>query len=113
MKQRLKMLFLILLGNTLLAFSICAFAVPQDFMLGGVTGIGLIVQELVPVRLSVVAGAANVALFLLGWVFLGKKFAMTSLLSTLLYPLIMAASSGLSSFLYSPGTISICAEAKA
>ena len=45
MKQRLKMLFLILLGNTLLAFSICAFAVPHDFMLGGVTGIGLIVQE--------------------------------------------------------------------
>ena len=89
MKRRLKMLFLILLGNAMLAFSVCAFVVPQNFMLGGVTGIGLIVQEFLPVRLSVVAAVANVALFLLGWVFLGKKFAMTSLLSTLLYPLIM------------------------
>lgn len=44
MKQRLKMLISVLLGNTLLAFSICTFVVPYDFMLGGVTGIGLIVQ---------------------------------------------------------------------
>ena len=59
-------------------------------MLGGVTGIGLIVQEFLPVRLSIVAGIANVLLFALGWAFLGKKFAMTSLLSTILYPAIMA-----------------------
>ena len=51
MKRRLKMLFLILLGNAMLAFSVCAFVVPQNFMLGGVTGIGLIVQEFLPVRL--------------------------------------------------------------
>ena len=90
MGQRMKTLFFILLGNILLAFSICTFVVPYDFMLGGVTGIGLIVQEFAPVRLSIVAGIANVLLFALGWVFLGKKFAMTSLLSTILYPVIMA-----------------------
>ncbi len=90
MKKKLTMLLSVLLGNTLLAFSICAFVVPYDFMLGGVTGIGLIVQEFFPVRLSVVAGAANALLFALGWAFLGKQFAMTSLLSTILYPAIMA-----------------------
>lgn len=90
MRQRMKTLLFVLFGNAMLAFSICAFVVPYDFMLGGVTGIGLIVQEFAPVRLSIVAGIANMLLFALGWVFLGKKFAMTSLLSTILYPVIMA-----------------------
>ena len=34
MKQNLKVLIYTLLGNTMLAFAVCAFIVPQDFMLG-------------------------------------------------------------------------------
>ena len=34
MKQNLKLLIYTLLGNTMLAFAVCAFIVPQDFMLG-------------------------------------------------------------------------------
>ena len=91
MKQKLKFFLSILLGNGLLAFAICAFVVPNGFMLGGATGIALSVQYFYPdLPLSVLSAVINGILFLLGWVFLGKKFAGASLLSTVLYPIFVA-----------------------
>mgnify|MGYP003449809903 FL=1 len=89
MKQHLKLLTYTLLGNTMLAFAVCAFIVPQDFMLGGSSGIALSVQCFAPIRLSVISAITNVILFSLGWGFLGWKFAANSLLSTIVYPIIM------------------------
>lgn len=90
MKQRLKMLLLIVLGNTMLAFSICAFILPNNLMLGGSSGIALTIQYFIPLRLSLISGLVNGLLFLVGWAFLGWQFAATSLTSTIIYPLIMA-----------------------
>ena len=90
MKSYLKMLPYILLGNALIAFSVCAFVVPHNLMLGGSTGIALTIQHWLPLRLSVISGATNLLLFLLGYFFLGKQFAASSLLSTLIYPLILS-----------------------
>ncbi|MBR7177899.1 MAG: YitT family protein [Oscillospiraceae bacterium] len=89
MKQNLKVLVYTLLGNTMLAFAVCAFIVPQDFMLGGSSGIALTVQCFLPIRLSVISAISNVSLFCLGWAFMGWKFAANSLLSTVVYPIIM------------------------
>ena len=80
MKQQLKILLYTLLGNTMLAFAVCAFIVPQDFMLGGSSGIALTTQYFLPVRLSVITAVTNVSLFCLGWAFMGWKFAANSLL---------------------------------
>ena len=89
MKQQLKVLLYTLAGNTMLAFAVCAFIVPQEFMLGGSSGVALTIQEFLPVRLSVITAITNVSLFALGWGFLGWKFAANSLLSTIVYPIIM------------------------
>lgn len=90
MKQSLKVILSVLLGNTLLAFAICAFVVPNGIILGGANGIALFIQLFLPnLRLSVIAAVVNAALFILGWVFLGWKFAATSLMSTLIYPIIL------------------------
>ena len=89
MKQHLTLLIYTLLGNTMLAFAVCAFIVPQNFMLGGSSGIALSVQCFAPIRLSVISAITNIILFSLGWGFLGWKFAANSLLSTIVYPIIM------------------------
>ena len=90
MKQSLKVLLTIILGNAMLAFAICAFVVPYDIMLGGSNGIALAIQHFIPVRLSVISACVNVSLFFLGLAFLGWKFAATSLASTIIYPLVLA-----------------------
>lgn len=91
MKGKLKILISILLGNALLAFAICAFVVPNGFMLGGSTGIALAVQHIAPgVPLSVSTAVINAVLFVLGWVCMGRQFAGASALSTAVYPIFMA-----------------------
>ena len=90
MKQKLNFVLSVIIGNVLLAFSICAFVVPNDIMLGGSNGIALFLQQFIPVRLSILAAIINIALFLLGFIFMGWKFAATSLMSTIIYPLILA-----------------------
>lgn len=90
MKQQLRRLPQILIGNTLLAFAICAFVVPNGFMMGGSNGIALFLQNFIPLPLSVLNAILNIALFLVGLLCMGKAFAATSLLSTIIYPIIMA-----------------------
>lgn len=90
MKQYLKLFSSIVVGNALLAFSICALVIPNGIMLGGSTGIALTIQQFLPIRLSIISAVVNIMLFLLGWACLGWKFAATSLLSTILFPMILA-----------------------
>lgn len=91
MREKVKVLGSILLGNALLAFAICAFVVPNGFMLGGSTGIALALQHYLPqLPLSVLSAVINGVLFILGWVCLGKQFAAASLLSTVIYPVFIA-----------------------
>ena len=91
MKQNLKLIVSVLIGNFLLAFCVCAFVIPNDIMLGGASGIALFIQMFLPgIRLSVISAVVNLSLFALGWAFLGWKFAATSLASTIVYPLMLA-----------------------
>ncbi len=90
MKEKLKVFLSVILGNVMLAFAVCAFVVPNDIMLGGGNGIALAIQAYLPIRLSIITAVVNVTLFLLGLVFMGWQFAATSLLSTIVYPLILA-----------------------
>lgn len=90
MKKKAEFLLSVIIGNALLAFSVCAFVVPNDIMLGGSNGIALFIQQFIPVRLSMISAVVNALLFLLGLIFMGWKFAATSLLSTIIYPMILA-----------------------
>ena len=80
----------VVLGNLLLAAAVMLFISPHGIILGGSTGIGLIVTHFISVRLSVVVLIANLIFFVVGYLCLGKKFALTTLASTLLYPAMMA-----------------------
>lgn len=90
MKQHLKLLVSVIIGNTLMAFAICAFVIPNNFMLGGSTGISLVLQRFIPLRLSVFTAIINGALFFLGLAFMGRQFAAAAIVSTIYYPIIMA-----------------------
>ena len=90
LKQNLRLIVSVIVGNAMLAFAVCAFVIPNDIMLGGSSGIALFIQQFIPLRLSIISAVVNVALFLLGWACLGWQFAATSLASTIVYPLILA-----------------------
>lgn len=90
MKKKLFAILSILAGNALLAFAVCAFIVPNEFMMGGSNGVALALHTFIPLPLSALNAIINGSLFFLGWAFLGKKFAAGTLLSTIAYPIFMA-----------------------
>ncbi len=79
----------VLLGNICNALAVAAFVVPNGILMGGATGIGLSIDHFFSVDLSIAVFVINVGLFLLGAAALGKRFALTTLASSVLYPLLL------------------------
>lgn len=86
-KKQLEMISSIIAGNGLIAFSVAAFFSPHGVIMGGVTGMALAVSHYLPIGLPVVVFGFNVCLFLLGAVVMGKKFAISTIASTFIYPI--------------------------
>lgn len=79
----------VLCGNVIIAFSIAAFLEPTGIISGGTTGVGLFVQEFTGLPVSVTFAVVNVVCFFLGLFFLGREFAMSTLLSSVIFPFIL------------------------
>ena len=85
----LKKIFFVLLGNTIYCAGIVAFVLPTGLVTGGTTGLGLIVNHYFGVPIELFAAIFNTVMFLLAVVLLGKAFALTSLISTFYFPVIL------------------------
>ena len=85
----LKNLFLIMAGNTTYALGIVIFLLPNGMITGGTTGLGLAMEHYFGVQLSLFVLLFNTLMFVLGAVILGKKFALTTLVSSFYYPVIL------------------------
>lgn len=80
---------LIVLGNAVYAAGVVLFILPSGLITGGTTGIALIVNHFTGMRISVFVGVFNAVMFALGYLVLGRKFAMSTLVSTVSYPLML------------------------
>ena len=80
----------ILLGNALLAFIVAAFIIPNNIVMGGTTGIAIVINRFFPVSTALVVFVLNTVLLFIGLAVIGKKLFFTSIASTLLYPALLA-----------------------
>jgi len=77
----------LIVGNLLLAFLVAAFIMPFGIVMGGTTGIGIVLGNLFPsLDVALVVLALNMVLLLVGLAVLGKKFFLTTVTSSLMYP---------------------------
>ena len=79
----------VLIGNALLAFSVAAFVIPHDIIMGGTTGIGIFLSRFLPIDTSIVVLILNLVFLLLGLLFLGKRLFITTVASSILYPVFL------------------------
>ncbi len=89
-RKSLETIISVLLGNVFLAVAVAAFIVPHGIIMGGATGVALTINHYVDGNLSVVIFIVNMVLFVLGTFVLGKKFALTTLISTIVYPVFLS-----------------------
>ena len=85
--NRLLSLLLVICGNILYTFSVKLFLLPANLMSCGTTGIALVVNHLTDIPMSGFILVFNVIMLCAGWAVLGRQFAMTTVLSSLMYPI--------------------------
>ena len=88
-RSKVTSLLLVLLGNIIYSFAIKLFLLPAELISCGTTGIGLVVEHFLHIPLSGFIFVFNMVMLTIGWLILGRKFAMTTLLSSLLYPIFL------------------------
>lgn len=70
------------------------FILPNNLITGGTTGMALLVNATTGFSITVFVSIFNVSMFLIGWKVLGKKFALTTLISSFYYPFILGILQG-------------------
>ena len=90
MKQnRFLSLLMVILGNILYTLTIKLFLLPSNLISTGTTGLALVVNHFTHIPMTGFILVFNLAMLALGWVILGRKFAMTTILSSILYPVFL------------------------
>ena len=90
MKQkRCLSLLMVILGNILYTLTIKLFLLPANLISCGTTGLALVVNHFLNIPMTGFILFFNMAMLAVGWMILGRKFAMTTVLSSVLYPLFL------------------------
>lgn len=85
---------MIIFGNLLYALAVTLFIMPNHLITGGTTGLALFFYRMAGIPVSAFVSVFNITMFLLGAWVLGKQFALTTVLSTVIYPLLLGLLEG-------------------
>ena len=90
-KEKIFRILLVILGSAILAFGFGIFLNPACIVAGGVSGIGTILEQLFSdkatwFKADIVVWILNIVLLLVGLIFLGKRFTIHTLISSISYP---------------------------
>ena len=80
----------IVIGNLLFAFAVAAFVMPHNILLGGITGIGIFLNSAFGIDTALLILILNVLLLMIGGIILGRKFFLSTVAGSLLYPIFLS-----------------------
>ena len=82
-------LLTVVLGNILYSLTVKLFLLPANLISCGTTGLALVVNHFTHIPMSGFILVFNMVMLAVGWMVLGRKFAMTTVLSSVLYPIFL------------------------
>lgn len=83
--KKIKNFMVMTMGCVLLAVGVYFFKIPNGFATGGVTGIGTVLAKITPISPGAWIWVLNIALLLLGFIFLGKGNGIKTVYCSMLY----------------------------
>jgi len=92
----------ITLGVFIMVAGFYYFILPPGYVIGGVSGFGVLFGELLGLRVSLIVAILNVVLLLVGWYFLGFKSFTRSIYGSVLFPFFLFLLETFSPFLPIP-----------
>ena len=82
--------FLVLIGTFIVAFGASVFLLPFGIVSGGLSGFSLIISEFIPLDIDIIVMIFTWGLYIVGLIFLGWKFSLKTLISSIFYPLFVS-----------------------
>ncbi len=84
-------LFLIASGSVICAIAVNGILIPHGFLSGGFVGMTLIIHYLAPILpVSLLYMVLNIPVYCLGWMYIGKRFFLYSVVGTIIFSLSIA-----------------------
>lgn len=80
----------LVLGNSIMAFGVVYFILPNHILSGGIAGIAVALSPVLNIEPQLIMYIMIVLTYILGLIFLGKMFAIKTLASSIMYPILIS-----------------------
>lgn len=91
--------FVLIFSVAILALNYNLFLSPNNFVIGGTSGLAIILKKLFGLEPAIFIGISSVLLIILALIFLGWKETRRSIIGSILYPLFISITTPLAKFL--------------
>ena len=89
-REMIQNIGLVVAGNFLLALAVQMFVLPYNILSGGVAGVSVALYPIIHIDPDILINILVYGLFILGFLVLGKEFAVKTFLSSFIYPIFIS-----------------------
>lgn len=89
-KKILSEWFIITFGTVIAASAVFFFLIPSHLAVGSISGLAIILANFIPLKISAITMGLNVALLVVGLIFIGRDFGIKTIYTSVLMPVVLA-----------------------
>ena len=98
-KYKIRRYLELILGVFLIASAFNVFLLPNDLVFGGVSGLSVIIKEIIPINPSAFIMISSLILLVVSYIVLGKEATKGSIVGSLLFPIFVELTVNLNNYL--------------
>lgn len=87
--ETIKEFVMITIATTIVAAAVFFFLVPSHVSVGSISGLAIVIGNFIPLPISVITMILNVALLIIGFLFVGREFGGKTVYTSILLPLML------------------------
>ena len=88
-KDALKEFFIITIADIIVGIAVFFFLVPSKLSIGSISGLAIVLSNLVPLQVSQLTMIMNVALLIVSFLLVGKDFGIKTVYTSILLPIVI------------------------
>jgi len=88
-KQMVKEYIFTAIGTFIVTFGVYYFMVPENLATGGVSGLAIVINNYIPLSISIINLVLNIILLIVGFLFIGREFGGKTIFSVILFSVFM------------------------
>lgn len=88
-KETLWDFFIITFGTAIVAFAVFFFMMPSQVTVGSIAALAMVLNNFIPVPVSMLTLMMNIILLIVGFLFIGKEFGVKTVYTATLMPILM------------------------